>query len=216
MSKTVIDGLTNDDFFVSLGRFRNIAEGDKNEFISEDSVLFVVDETAKGTQGIRRQRISDKTNVSIKTNMKMIKIYDDLNRVLSGRIDLNKLIDNVAMSFQQHILNDIYSVFSNATSVDLGGNEYFPTAGTFDKDALIDVISHVESAANKTATIVGTKKACMKLANYIDASDAKNQLHNAGCCGKFYGTPVFAIPQRHKMGTTEFALDDNFTNNYRW
>ena len=33
-------------------------------------------------------------------------------------------------------------------------------------------------------------------------------LYNLGYCGKFYGTPVVAIPQRHKIGTTEFVLDD--------
>ena len=27
--------------------------------------------------------------------------------------------------------------------------------------------------------------------------------------GKFYGTPCVAVPQRHKVGSTEFVMDDN-------
>ena len=30
-----------------------------------------------------------------------------------------------------------------------------------------------------------------------------------GYVGKFYGTPVVAEPQRHKIGSTDFVLADN-------
>ena len=210
LSRTVVEGLQGDEFFNAFVDFRNVAEGDQNVFEVEDSNLFVVDDTADGTQGIRRQRLSGTNEVSIPTTMKMVRIYEELNRVLSGRVDFNHFIDVVADSFRQKMLNDIYTLWTGATAADLGGVAYFPTAGSYDEDALLDVISHVEAAAGgKTATIVGTKKAVRQLKESIQADSAKEELHSLGYYGKFYGTPVVVTPQRHKVGSTDFVMDDN-------
>lgn len=210
LSRTVVDGLTGDEFFNTLVDFRNVAEGDQNQFVVEDSNLFVIDDVANGTQGVRRQRISGASTVTIPTTMKMVRIYEEMNRVLSGRADFNHLISVVSDSFRQKMLNDIYALWSGATAADLGGATYFPVAGTYNEDSLLDVIAHVEAAAGgKTATIVGTKKACRMLAASIQSDTAKDELHNLGYYGKFYGTPVVVTPQRHKVGTTDFVFDDN-------
>ena len=210
LSKTVVEGLTGDEFFNALVDFRNVAEGDQNVFIVEDSNLFVIDDVADGTQGIRRQRLGGANEVAIPTTMKMVRIYEELNRVLSGRVDFNHFIDVVAESFRQKMLNDIYTLWSGATADDLGGVAYFPAAGSYNEDELLELISHVEAAAGgKTATIVGTKKALRPLKDAIDGDVAKNDLYNLGYVGKFYGTPVVATPQRHKVGTTDFVFADD-------
>ena len=210
LSRTVIEGLQEDDFFNAFVDFRNVAEGDQNEFIVEDSILFVVDDTADGTQGTRRQRISGSTAVKIATSLKTVRIYEELNRVLSGRVDFNHMIEVVAKSFREKILNDIYTLWSGATAADLGGVAYYPAAGTYDEDKLLDVIAHVEAAAGgKTATLVGTKKACRLLKEGIQSDGAKDELHNLGYYGKFNGTPVVCTPQRHKIGSTQFVFDDD-------
>ena len=210
LSRTVVEGLLESDFFNAFVDYRNVAEGDQNVFDVEDSTLFVVDDTAEGNQGTRRQRISGTTEVAIPTSMKTIRIYEELNRVLSGRVDFNTMIDKVAESFKQKILNDIYTLWSGATASDFGGAAYFPTAGTYDEDDLLDVISHVEAAAGgKQATIVGTKKALRNLKESIMSDGAKEEFHNLGYAGTFFGTPVFAVPQRHKVGTTNFVFDDD-------
>lgn len=211
LGATIIDGLQGDEFFNSLVEFKNLAEGDKNEFVVEDSNLFVVDDAANGTQAIRRQRLSGSTTVAIPTSMKIVRIYEELNRVLSGRIDFNTLIDRVAQSFKQKMLNDIYTLWSGATANDFGGTTYFPVAGSYDEDTLLDVISHVEAAAGgKVATVIGTKKAIKQLKDSIsEQSDgAKEELHNLGYYGKFFGNPVVMTPQRHKVGTTTFVFND--------
>ena len=86
LSRTVVEGLTGDDYFNALVDFRNVAEGDQNLFLVEDSNLFVVADVADGTQGIRRQRLGGVSETSIPTTMKMVRIYEELNRVLSGRV----------------------------------------------------------------------------------------------------------------------------------
>lgn len=210
LSRTIVEGLQGDEYFNALVDFRNVAEGDKNIFVVEDSNLFVVAEAADGTQGIRRQRLGGTSEVSIPTSLKVVKIYDEMNRVLSGRGDFNTFINKVAESFRQQLLNDIYTLWSGATATDFGGVTYFPTAGAYDEDELLDLIAHVEAAANgRTATIIGTKKAVRNLAPSIQGSDSESDIYNLGYYGKFYGTPVMVTPQRHKIGSTEFTLDDN-------
>ena len=34
-------------------------------------------------------------------------------------------------------------------------------------------------------------------------------MYDLGYVGKYYGSPVIAVPQRHKLGTTDFAFDDD-------
>lgn len=210
LSKTVIEGLVGDEFFNAMVDFRNMAEGDENIFVVKDSTLFVVDEVARGTQGLRRQRIAGSTDITIPTSMRMVRIYEELRRVLAGRVDFNEMINKVSDSFRQQILNDIYSLWAGATVDDLGGEAYFPTAGSYDEDDLLDLIAHVEAAAGgKTATIIGTKKALRQLKESIQSETAKTELHTMGYYGTFFGTPVIAMPQRHKVGTTDFIFDDN-------
>lgn len=210
LSATVIEGLQGDEYFNSLVEFRNVAEGDSPIFYVEDNNLFVVADAADGTQGIRRQRLSGVSEATIPTTLKTVRIYEEMNRVLSGRVDFNTMINKVAESINQKLLNDIYTLWISATATQMGGTTYFPTAGAYDEDNLLDLISHVEAAAGgKTATIIGTKKGLRNIKESILSDSAKDDLHNMGYVGKFYGTPVVATPQRHKVGSTDFVMDDN-------
>lgn len=210
LNVTIEEGLIGDEFWNAMVDYRNVAQGDKNLFIVKDANLFVVSEIAEGTQGIRRQRLSGEEAISIPTSVKAVRIYDELNRVLSGRVDINEMIDKVAESFRQQLLNDIYSVWDGVTADQLGGVVFFPAAGTYDEDELLELVEHVEAAAGgKRATIVGTKKALRNLKESIQSDGAKEELHTTGFYGYFFGTPCVAVPQRHKLGTTDFVVDDN-------
>lgn len=210
LSRTVVEGFQGDEYFNALVDFRNVALGDKNIFEVADRDLFVVADAADGTQGIRRQRLGGVTQTSIPTSFKVVKIYEEMNRVLSGQVDFNYFINKVAESFRRKLLDDIYGLWSTATAADFGGTTYFPAAGTYSEDALLDLINHVESAANgATATIIGTKKAVRNLAPSIQGTDSKSDLYNMGYYGKFYGTSVVVTPQRHKVGSTDFIFPDN-------
>ena len=210
LTKTVNEGLTGNEFFNQMVEFRNIALGDTNLFLVEDSTLFRVDEIAEGHQGVRRQRIEALTEVAIPTRLYACKIYEELNRILAGRVDFNFLINKVSDSFQQKLLNDIFAVWMGMTADDFGGLVYFPAAGSYDEDTLLDIIAHVEAASGgQQVTIMGTKKALRNLAPSIQGADSKSDLYNMGYYGKFYGSDVMALPQRHQVGTTNFILPDN-------
>lgn len=210
LSATVLDGLQGNEFFMSLVEFRNVAEGDSPVFVTKDSNLFVVAEAADGTQGIRRQRLAGEAEYTIPTTFKAVRIYEELNRVLAGRVDFNEMINKVAESFQQKILNDVYSVWSNVTANDLGGATYYVSSGSYSESDLLDMVAHVEAASGgKTATLIGTKKALRTIAPSVQGIDSQSDLYNLGYYGRFYGSPVFAVPNRHVVGTTTFVLPDD-------
>ena len=210
LSRTVDEGLKQSDFFMNLVESRNVAEGDQDVFYVEDSDLYTVSEAANGTQAIRRQRLGGYNKITIPTSVKVVKIYEELNRVLAGQVDFNKMITKVSESFQQKVLSDCYAAWSTATAADIGGTAFFPTAGAYDEDTLLETIAHVEAAAGgKTATILGTKLGLRKLMPSITGETYKTAMYNDGYAGKFYGSPVMVMPQRHKIGSTDFVFDDN-------
>lgn len=210
LSVTVVEGLQRSDFFMNMVEFRNVKEGDSPIFRIKDKTLFQVSESADGTTGVRRQRLGGDSEMTLRTSLKSVRIYEELNRILSGRVDFNDAIALVSESFEQKLLNEIYDLWRGATADQMGGAAYFPAAGSFSEDALLDVIAHVEAAAGgATATIVGTKKALRKIAPSITGIDYEHDMYNLGYAGKFYGSPVLAMAQRHKVGTTDFVADDN-------
>lgn len=210
LARTIVEGFQGDEYFNALVDFRNVALGDKNIFVTEDSNLFVVADAADGTQGIRRQRLGGVSETSIPTSFKVVRIYEELNRVLSGQVDFNHFINKVAESFSKKLLDDTYALWSTATADNFGGTTYFPTAGAYDEDALLDLIAHVEAAAGgKSATILGSKKALRNLMPSIESIDAHNDMYHMGYVGSFYGNKVVATPQRHKVNSTEFVFPDN-------
>lgn len=211
LDNTIYEGLTNDMFFNNFVETRNLALGDRQKFLVRDNEsLFYVSEIAEGTQGIRRQRLAGLREVEIPTKLYAVKIYEEMNRVLAGRVDFNEMIDLVSKSVEQQILNDVYGAFMSLTAADLGGTTYFPTAGAYDEDALLELIEHVEAAAGgyTKATIMGTPKALRQLTPSIQSDSSKEDLYGIGYYGKFYGNPTIALPQRHKVGSTDFVLDD--------
>lgn len=206
LQKTVVEGFTGDEFFMALCEFKSTAFGDENDFYIEDNSLFFISDVASGTQGIRRQRFMDGEHIRIKTSPKVIKIYEELGRVLAGKVDLNVFIDKVAESFKRALLEECYAAL--ATAIDTG-SVYAPAAGTYDAEDLREVINHVEAASGATARIIGTKAALAKLDIKQIGEEAKSDLYNMGYYGKFYGTDCVFIKQVHKPGTTQFAFDDD-------
>ena len=208
ITRTVIDGLTDDMYFNQFVEYKNIALGDENIFVVDDVTYFSVDEIAPGTQGLRRQRLAGKSTLTIPTKVYGVKIYEELDRVLAGHVDFNAMIAKVSDAFKKKLLDQIYDIWTNITANDLGGSVYFPVAGNYSEDNLLDLIAHVEASTGATATLVGTKKALKKIIPSLQINPAYEDLYNDGYCGKFYGSPVIAVPQRHATGTTNFLLPD--------
>lgn len=209
ITKTVIEGLPDTCPLFDYVDFRNLALGDTNVFEIEDDNLFIVADIAEGTQGVRRQRVAGGEEMPVKTQLKGIKIYEELNRVLSGRVDFNKLINKVAKSFSQKINDDMYA------GVVGGFNKIatpYKVSGSFTEAKLTELIDHVEAAnGGKTAIILGSKQAVKKITGITgaEANSAKEDLYAMGYFGHVGENPVIAMKNAHKVGSTEFVLGND-------
>lgn len=204
------EGLKGDEFFMNLVEEINIGEGDKNEFVVDEDSYFVVSTIANGIATPRRQRIGKKRTVSVETSTHAIRFYEEMTRLLSGRVDWSDFMTACVKAYTQEKYNLIYSTFSGITSSTAGlNNTYVPVAGTFNEDTLLDIIEHVEAATGKDALIVGTRKALRKVKTAVVSDEAKSDIYNLGYYGKFEGTPMVRIKNRHAQGTDKFIIDDS-------
>ncbi len=208
INKTVIEGLPESCPLFNFVDFRNVAEGDSNVFELRDDGTFVVADIAQGTQGLRRQRLTGGEEITVKTQLKGIKIYEELRRVLAGRVDFNNLIDKVSEAFQRKIRNDMYDTVHATFN---GLVSPYKQSGSFSEETLATLIDHVEAATGKKAYVLGSKQAVRKITNVkgADASSAKEDLYNMGYFGHFYTTPIIVMENGHKAGTNDFILGND-------
>lgn len=209
MPHIVEEGLTGDEMFFELVDYRNTAEGDAIEFIAEDNSEFIMAEIANGTQALRRQRLGDGESIVVKTAPHGIRVYEELRRLMAGRVDFNTFIDRVAKSAVKAQRNAIYAAFNGISAATAGLNDTYVTGGTFNEEDLLELIEHVEAKTGMSAKIVGTKSALRKVTTAVVSDEAKSDLYEIGHYGRFYSTPMVAMKQVHKAGTDEFMLDNN-------
>lgn len=200
------EGLKGDEFFMNMVEDRNLSLGDTNKFHIECECLFAVADIAEGTQGVRRQRIEAGQDITINTQLRAIKIYEEVNRILAGRIDFNKFVDLVGKSFTKQELDATYDAFVGMFKK---LKAPYTETGSFDEDKLLELIDHVEASTGETAVIVGTRKALRKIKTAVVSDSAKEEMYAMGHFGRFNGTELVAVKQRHKSGTDDFILDDN-------
>ena len=210
ITRTINEGLTGNEFFMNLVDWRNLALGDTNEFILEDeSYLFYVDDVARGTQGLRRQRMSPGQVITVPTTSYGVKVYEELDRLLSGRASLSDAIVRVGRSILKKQYDDIYAKWIAYVTPTAGGSTYIPVSGTYDESALLTLCEHVEAATGSTPIITGTRTALRKLTTAIVSDSAKEDMYNLGYFGKFNGIPMVRMKQVHRTGTDTFILPDN-------
>lgn len=210
IQKTSEEGLTGNEFFNECVESKNTALGDQNSFYVEDDNMFVVSTISEGNQSIRRQKYEGGQDFRVNTTLKAIKVYEEMNRVLAGRIDFNKFIDKVSEAFTNANLNEIYSEFvKGMASIESPYSAGLTSSGSFDEDTLLSIIDHVEAATGASARIIGARSALRKVATATVSDEAKSDAYNMGYYGKFNGTPMIAMKQRHAIGSTNFILPQN-------
>lgn len=201
----VEEGIKNQfDQFVD---YRSVAFGDKLQFRPETDELFEVAKIAGGTNNLRRQRIHQYETYQIDTEWNGVKIYEELERFLSGRIDWVKLIDRVERSFQTEITNDIFTAIKAAYN---GLTSPYKVTGAWDVDEFNELVEHVRAQTGMTPMVIGTRLAVQKAIPLYVSGDMKDQRNKDGYFKMIDGITFGIIPQAHKIGTNEFAIDNNF------
>lgn len=192
--------------FDNLADVRNVATGEQISFKVEDNSLFRVARIASGTNDIRRQKLLNK-RFTVETDTYGVKIYTELEMFVAGLVDFAKMINNVALSFSNYMGVRIYEAIANSYSA---LNSTYGVTGTYNEDALFDIVEHIEAKSGKKAVVYGTRKALRKVSKELNLSDAmRDQLNSVGYISTVGGTDLYLLPQAHKVGTDEFLVDDN-------
>lgn len=206
LTVTVSAGLPEDNALFNFVEERNIALGDTQEFVIQGNGEFVVSEVAVGTKGLRRQRLLGNTPILVPTKAYGVKIYDELQRVLAGKIDMNDMIDRVSAAFIKKYNNEIHSVVADAFS---GLSTPYKVSGTLTAANLIGLIDHVEAETGTRATLITSKQGAREIATAFnfDANSAKEDIYDIGYYTHLYDNPIVVMRNSHKPGTTQFMLN---------
>ena len=203
--------IINDRLAEVMGRFaevRNVAWGDKPEFIIENPELFEVAVVADGDGNFNRQRL-DNGKLSVTMKNYGLTIYDEFYRFLAGQVDWSRMIDRVAKSWENKIAQDVQdALFGAYNSID----PVFKYSGTYDEDEIIRVCQAIE-AYYGSAIIVGTKNALRPLkpvyGNGITGNAYMDEYNRLGHIGMFNGYETVALQQSFKPGTFDFAINNS-------
>lgn len=183
-----------------------VEHGDIKVFTVKENRLFDVALIADGTGDLHRDRL-DTGELTVRTQIYGVGVYEELSRLLAGRVDFTELVDNVARSYENKIQNEIYNAVYN--SFDQLSATYGVT-GTFSEAKLDELIAHVEAGTGMEAMIIGTKQALGKITSARESDSMKEKYNQFGYYGSYHGTEMMEIRQAHKVGTDEFAIDNNF------
>lgn len=195
----------------NLVDYRNIKDGDEAEFDVEGDANFVVASSANGIQSVRRQRIVGGDTIAIPTEVRIVRVYEALGRLLANRIDFNKFVDGVAKAFENDTAASAYAALAGITEDTYNLSSTYVKSGSINAEDMLALISHVEAAnGGKKAMIIGTKTALRKLGtDLVNSTEKNSDMYNQGYVGKYYGTDVVAIEQAHVPGTSKFAIADD-------
>lgn len=200
-------GLLSNPFFQEFGEFRDLSAGDEATFHVPDNSLFLVSETAHGIRTSRRQRINKGKNVTVNTNPHFVDTYEEMRRLLAGRMSITEFIDKMQRSMLEDKLALVYDTF-------YAGLSELPSAfvvnGAYVEASLVDIIQHVQAATGQQPMIVGTMQALRKVTTAVVSDMQKEDVYNLGFYGKFNGTPMMMIPQSHTLdGTYTFRISND-------
>lgn len=195
------------DQFDQYVDYRSTAFGDKLSFTPESDELFEVAKIAGGTNNLRRQRIAEGQPYQIDTDWYGVKIYEELERFLSGKVDWVKLVTRVETSFKAKITEQIFNAIKASYN---GLTAPYKYTGSWDADEFNELVEHVRAQTGMNPMVIGTRLAVQKATPSYVSENMKNSRNADGYFKEVDGITFGIIPQAHKVGTDEFAIDNNF------
>lgn len=207
-----LEALSESDFYAQMVEQKVIGANDLPVFHVRKGSHYVVANCARGTQGIRRQRIAQDTDVVLNPEPHAVKVYDELIRVLAGKTSIAQMVADISKAIARAQLNDVFAAWNTLTANDLGA-VYAPAAGTYDEDTLLELAQKVSAANDGAEVYFVTTLAGARAINASDESEiGKSDIYNFGYRRKWNGIDVAIVPQRFVEGTTTFMFDDKVIN----
>lgn len=194
-----------------LIEYRNLALGDKNEFYVPANKNFRVSVMSDGNGNIRRQRMTEGQSYSVPTERKGVKIYEEFDRFMAGRINFTDMARKVGEDMVEATKEDIYSVILTNFREAGAGLPYRKTiSGTVptEKD-ILEMAKHLEAKTGAKVAIYGTALALSSLDIKYPSDASNNQRNQQAFYGRIAGIEAKELPALHKVGTDEFIFEDD-------
>ena len=214
IDEVLTTGWTDNEFFKEWVEVRNLANGDQNEFVTEDNSVLSVAKLSGNHWDIDRQRLGESETFRVPTEWVGLGVYDEYERVLLGRSDWVKLTKAVYDAIDAYVNEIVYNAVMAAGTKVLPGSDQFYKTDELNADSKLDFMAMVEDvqAANRGAEVVimGTKTALSRLSNLVPvdwrAAADKEDHRNMGHVGIWEGTRVVEIPQVFAKNDTSTKL----------
>ncbi len=210
LNETIPDAWDVSPFYKAFVEVKNGALGQKNEFTVHDNSTLVVSRFSGNHWDIDRQKLPAGKTFSLETEWFGVHVYDDIERFMKGAVTTVQMFNEIQIAYQRAIDDRIYSAFNGAGTYLLA---QFKETGTFAKNTLLTLINRVQTAAEKTVRLAGTRPALAHLDTLVDSvwvsNEMKNDKNTTGYLRIWEGYNTIEIPQTFNRGTYDFKAPDN-------
>lgn len=210
IDELLISGWGENPFFKDFVEVKNLADGDRNEFYVEDDSVLTVSKFSGNTHNLVRQKLGMGESFAVNTSWYGLKVYEEFERFMAGRIDWAKFITKLYEAMDKKINDMLYQAF-------LGLDEVVPAeyqfTGNITEEQLLHTIEMVETATGKEVVIAGPRAAISKITGLTGADmwsdEMRNQRNTLGQLGIWNGVKLMRVPQVFEQGKREFAYPEN-------
>ena len=208
--QVMIDGdFQRNTFFNQFVELKNKALGDTNEFYVEVKNQLEIAEFSGNHWDMKRHRVDVGQKFSLEVRDYGISIYDEFERIMSGRADFAKLVTFVIEAVERKLADIAQTTFAVAIS-NLPAE--FSYSGTYNEAKILKVLQHVQASTGVKPTVVGTSVGLSTLQGKSDiavSDKMADEMNQNGYLTVWKGYPTLELAQGHKIGTFEFTMDDD-------
>ena len=210
INEMLISGWGENPFFKQFVDVKNLAAGDSNVFYVPDKSILTVSKFSGNHHDLLRQKLGFGESFTVHTDWYGIKIYQDFELYMAGRIDWAEYIRKLYEALDKKVNDMLYSAF-------MGLDEQVPAAyqmtGTITEATILEKAEMVEVATGHPVMIAGTRASLSKITGLTGAdmwsSEMKNERNTLGGLGTWNGIPLMRVPQVFEQNTRTFAYPDN-------
>ena len=210
INEMLISGWGDNPFFKQFVDVKNLAAGDSNVFYVPDKSILTVSKFSGNHHDLLRQKLGFGESFTVHTDWYGIKIYQDFELYMAGRIDWAEYIRKLYEALDKKVNDMLYGAF-------MGLDEQVPAAyqmtGTITEATILEKAEMVEVATGHPVMIAGTRASLSKITGLTGAdmwsSEMKNERNTLGGLGTWNGIPLMRVPQVFEQNTRTFAYPDN-------
>lgn len=198
------EGFQNNEWFNQFVEMKSTALGDANAFHVDENQYLIVGKTSGDHHDVTMQQIGADRDFAVEYQDHAVKIGKDIDLIILGRYDYNKLVTKVAEAYIKDIQDGVFADTYAAADKLPASFKKSGTLGAGTKAKFDTLIEDVEVANNANVVIMGTKNALKKITALADVdwatSEQKESIALTGRLGSYEGTTLVEVPQRLVVG----------------